>query len=234
MISGGTRLVGLIGMPVAGSLSPSMHNAAFAALGLDWAYVALPVEEAALENAVRGLPALGFAGANVTAPYKTAVAALGIVDTDAPSINILRVADDRIEGWTSDAAITDGLEIQRPAILGGGGAATAFEHAFRTKRRLAPRMFARRGEWPPDVSDADVVVNATSARDDVLVELRPDQTLIDLPYPESATAVAARGAGAHVITGLEVLVAQGAASFELLTGFQAPVRVMRIALGLTA
>ena len=61
MIAGETRLVGLIGNPVARSLSPRMQNAAFAARGLDWAYVPLPVERNELEDAVRGLVALGFA-----------------------------------------------------------------------------------------------------------------------------------------------------------------------------
>jgi shikimate dehydrogenase len=60
------------------------------------------------------------------------------------------------------------------------------------------------------------------------------QTLIDLPYPETATAAAARTAGAHVVSGLEVLVAQGAASFELWTGLPAPIDVMRNAIGLPA
>ena len=53
-----------------------MQNAAFAALALDFAYVALDVPPERLEEAVRGLVALGFAGANVTAPHKLAVAAL--------------------------------------------------------------------------------------------------------------------------------------------------------------
>jgi shikimate dehydrogenase len=229
MIGAATRLVALIGHPVAHSLSPRMQNAAFAARGLDWAYVALDVPPERLEEAVRGLVALGFAGANVTTPHKTAVAALDVIDTDAPSVNILRIVDGRVEGWTSDAAIADDLTIERPAILGDGGSATAFAHAFRSKRELSPRVFSRRGTWPPDVADADVVVNATSARDEVLVELRPDQTLIDVPYPESATARAARAAGARVIDGLDVLVAQGAASFRLWTGAPAPVEVMRAA-----
>lgn len=230
-----TRLIALIGHPVAHSLSPKMWNAAFGACGLDWAYVACDVEVDALGDAVRGIAALGFVGANVTAPHKLAVAALDVVDTDAPSVNILRVlAGGRIEGWTSDAAIADGLEIHRPVILGDGGSATAFAHAFRKKRNLEPRVFARRGEWPPDLEGADVVVNATSARTEVLVELGPGQTLIDLPYPDSATAVAARAAGARVISGLEVLVAQGASAFELLTGVAAPVDVMRAAVGLPA
>ena len=95
-------------------------------------------------------------------------------------------------------------------------------------------MFSRRGEWPPDVAGADLVVHATSARDEVLVGLTEGQTLIDLPYPETATGRAAREAGATVIDGREVLVAQGAAAFELWTGMPAPVEVMRAAVGLTA
>jgi shikimate dehydrogenase len=229
------RVVALLGHPVAHSLSPRMWNAAFAACGLDWVYVACDVQPEDLDDAVRGLAALGFAGANVTAPHKLAVAALDVVETDAPSVNILRILDGgRIEGWTSDAAVTDELEIRHPVILGDGGSATAFAHYFRNKRGLEPRVFARRGEWPPDVTGADVVVNATSARDDVLVELERGQTLIDLPYPASATARAAAAAGARVISGLEVLVAQGASAFELLTGMPPPVDTMRAAVGLPA
>src|SRR4029079_891778 len=64
LLTGRTTLVGLIGNPVEHSVSPAMHNAAFAARGLDWAYVPLPVDEGRVEDAVRGLVALGFAGAN--------------------------------------------------------------------------------------------------------------------------------------------------------------------------
>jgi shikimate dehydrogenase len=76
------------------------------------------------------------------------------------------------------------------------------------------------------------VIHATPVRDEVLFELRSGQTLIDLPYPRTATADAAAAAGARVLDGLEVLVAQGAASFELWTGVEAPVAAMRNALGL--
>ncbi len=72
-ITGATRLVGVFGWPVSHTLSPKMHNAAFAALGLDWAYLPLPVPPERVGDAVRGLPALGFAGANVTVPHKQAV-----------------------------------------------------------------------------------------------------------------------------------------------------------------
>jgi shikimate dehydrogenase len=224
-ISGATRLVGLIGWPVESSLSPRMHNAAFAALGLDWAYVALPTPPGALAEAIRGLVALGFAGANVTAPHKLTAAAL--CETDAPSVNTLVVRAGRVQGWTTDAAILDGREAKRPVVIGDGGSAAAFLQALPEAAR-----FSRRGEWPPDAHAADLVVNATPVRDDVLVRLGPGQTLIDLPYPETATAEAARAAGATVVTGLEVLVAQGAASFELWTGRPAPIEAMRAAVGL--
>jgi len=225
VIAGSTRLVGLIGMPVADSLSPRMQNAAFAARGLDWAYVPVPVQAEELEAALRGLPALGFAGANVTAPYKLDVAKL--VGSELRSVNTLVVEQGQIRAFSTDAAVLEGLEAEGPVIVGDGGVAQAFLEAL-----PAARSFSRRGEWPPDTSGADLIVNATSARDEVVVEVGPGQTLVDLPYPRSATAAAARAAGARVLDGFEVLVAQGAAAFELWTGIPAPVEVMRRALGL--
>lgn len=227
MIGAGTRLVALLGHPVAHSLSPRMQNAAFAARALDWAYVALDVPPGRLAEAVQGLVALGFAGANVTSPHKLAVAKL--VETDAPSVNTLVIRDGRAAGWTTDAAVLAGLPAERPVIIGDGGSARAFRETL-----PRARVFSRRGEWPPDARGADLVINATPVRDEVLVELEPGQVLIDLPYPETATAAAARQTGARVVGGLEVLVAQGAASFELWTGIPAPVDVMRAALGLPA
>ena len=222
MITASTRLVALLGHPVEHSLSPRMQNAAFAALALDWAYVALDVPPESLEEALRGLAAAGFAGANVTAPHKLTVAKL--VEAEAPSVNTLVFRDGRIEGTSTDAAILDGLQAERPVVLGDGGAAQAFLQALPAGAlvRAARGVAARR-------RDADLVVNATSERDEVLVELSAGQTLVDLPYPATATARAARDAGAHVLDGHDVLVAQGAASFELWTGLPAPVDTMRAA-----
>jgi shikimate dehydrogenase len=222
VISGRTRLVALLGRPVSESLSPRMQNAAFAARGLDWAYVACDVGPDELEPAVRGLSAAGFAGANVTAPHKLAAAALA--ETDLPSVNTLVFEEGRVRGHSTDAAVLAGREPAQPVVIGDGGAARAFAHAL-----PGARVFSRSGDWPPVVGGADVVVNATPVRDQVLVELGPGQTLVDLPYPDTATAVAAREAGATVIEGLDVLVAQGAAAFELWTGIPAPVEVMRTA-----
>jgi len=199
-----------------------MQNAAFAARGLDWAYVPLHVTSDRLADAVRGLVALGFAGANVTTPHKLAVAKL--VETGEPSVNTLVVRDGAVVGYSTDAAVLAELEFRRAAILGDGGAALAFAAALPDALR-----FSRRRTWPPDVSEIDLVINATSERDEVVVDLGPGQILVDLPYPRTATALAAEAAGARVVDGLDVLVAQGAASFELWTGVPAPVDVMRAA-----
>jgi shikimate dehydrogenase len=225
VITAETRLVALLGHPVAGSLSPRMQNAAFAARGLDWAYVALAVAPADLETAVRGLVAAGFAGANVTAPHKLAAAALA--ETGLASVNTLVFDRDTIRGHSTDAAVVDGIAAERPVVIGDGGAARAFSDAL-----PGARTYARRGDWPPEVEDADLIVNATPVRDEALVRLAAGQTLIELPYPDTATATAARAAGARVIGGLEVLVAQGTAAFALWTGLPAPIEVMRRAVGL--
>jgi shikimate dehydrogenase len=215
------REVVLIGSPVAHSLSPAMQNAAFQKCGLDWSYRGLEVAPEQLTDVVRGLDA----GANVTAPYKLDVARL--VGSKLPSINTLVVRDGAVEAHSTDAAVLEGLEFDRPAIIGDGGAAVAFRQAL-----PGARVFSRRGSWPPDVRVFDLVVNATPVRNEVLAELGAGQTLVDLPYPETETAAVARRAGARVIAGLEALVAQGAASFELWTGLPAPVAVMRSAVGL--
>ena len=208
----------LLGHPVEHSLSPRMQNAAFAAAGLDWEYVLRDVLPEELETAVRQVEY-----ANVTAPYK--VDAARILGSYLPSVNTIV----RGRAFSTDAAILDQApHPHQPAIVGDGGAAAAFRHVL-----PGARVFSRRGDWPPDVSDADVVIQATPERDELLFALHAGQTLIDLPYPRTATAEAAAAAGARVLDGLEVLVAQGAASFELWTGLRAPVAAMRRAVGLT-
>jgi shikimate dehydrogenase len=215
-------IVALLGDPVSASLSPVMQNAAFAARGLDWTYAALRVRAHALEDALRGLVALDFAGANVTTPHKLDAARL--VGADVESVNTLVVRDRVLHGTSTDAAILRELDFDRAAVLGDGGAAVAFAAALPDAAR-----FSRRSTWPPDIAAFDLVVNATSERNEVLVELGPGQTLVDLPYPATATAREAKRRGARVVDGLDVLVAQGAASFELWTGVRAPVDVMRAA-----
>ena len=228
MIGGSTRLVALLGQPVAGSLSPRMQNAAFAARALDWAYLACEVAPEGLAAAVGGLVALGFEGANVTAPHKEAAAEL-CDEAEGPAVNTLVFREGRVLGFNTDKAIVAGVEAERVCLIGAGGAAKALLSALPGEVRL----FSRRGAWPPDASDADLIVNATPVRDELFVEPRAGQTVVDLAYradrSPTALVAAAREAGCEVVDGLEALVRQGAASFELWTGVPAPVDVMRAA-----
>jgi shikimate dehydrogenase len=228
----GTRLVGLLGQPVAGSLSPRMQNTAFAVRGLDWAYVPLGVPRERLREAVAGLTALGFAGANVTIPHKEAVVEL-CDEAEGESVNTLVLRDGRVLGFNTDKEIVAGLQAERVCLIGAGGAAKALLPALAGE----VRVFSRRGEWPPDASGCDLIVNATPVRDELLVEPRPEQAVVDLAYNAegrpTALVEAARAAGCReIVDGLEALVRQGAASFELWTGIEAPVDSMRAALGL--
>ena len=96
-------------------------------------------------------------------------------------------------------------------------------------------MFSRKGDWPPDASSCDLIVNATPVRDELLVEPRPEQAVVDLAYRAdgrpTALVAAARDVGSRlVLDGLEALVRQGAASFRVWTGVEPPVDAMRTAL----
>jgi shikimate dehydrogenase len=219
--------VALLGHPVAHSLSPRMQNAAFASLGLDWQYEARDVED--VRAAIRDLRQEGFAGANVTIPHKQAAAA-ACDEADGPSVNTLLFRDGRVLGFNTDKEILAGVFARRACVIGAGGAALALAPALPEDSRV----FTRRGEWPPDAEGCDLIVNATPIRDEVLVELRADQTVVDLAYGDGETALvsAARAAGCTVIDGREALVRQGAKSFELWTGLRAPVDVMRDAVRL--
>lgn len=142
MIAGDTRLIGLIGWPVAHSLSPVMHNAAFDHLGINWRYVPLPVHPNSVGAAVRGLAALGFAGANVTVPHKSVVMKdLNRLSETAKQIGavntvVVRDGDDGIRSLNGTNTDSTGFisSLQRAAIsvarervvvYGAGGAARA-------------------------------------------------------------------------------------------------------------
>ncbi|HJV34802.1 shikimate dehydrogenase, partial [Geomonas sp.] len=135
-ISGKTTLTGIIGYPVSHSLSPLMHNAAFAALSLDWVYVPFPVAPERLAEGVRGLAALGVAGFNVTIPHKVAI--IPLLDRIAPeaeligAVNTVQVKDGLLTGYNTDGigllAALEGKLGFTPSgrsvlVLGAGGAA---------------------------------------------------------------------------------------------------------------
>jgi len=135
LISGKTRVCGIIGDPIEHTMAPVMHNAAFKALGIDYRYLPFRVRMADLAGAIGGLRTLNLRGLNVTIPHKTAVIPfLDKLDPSAERIDAVNtiVNDDGVlTGYNTDAAgflqalLEKGIEPagKRVAILGAGGAA---------------------------------------------------------------------------------------------------------------
>ena len=241
-LHGTTTLVGLIGWPTSHSLSPRMQNAGFAALGLDWAYVPLPTAPERLGEAVRGLIALGFAGANVTIPHKQAMIEhcdeLDAVAARAGSVNTLVVDGGRVLGSSTDgAAVTGQLDAhgRRALVLGAGGAAQAVADALAQAGALAEVVSRRDTDWPPSGDAVEILVNCTPVKNELLVAPRAAMQVVDLAYNTDGSPTelvsAARAAGCEVVVdGLDVLLHQGVASFERWTGETAPLARMQEAL----
>ena len=207
MISGTTRLLGVIGDPIAHSRSPRMQNAALQALGLNWAYVPLPVKAANLESVLRGLQAVGFVGVNVTVPHKEAVAQL--VDELRPtaqasgSVNTVIFAEDgRLIGDSTDgpaiaAAIASEIEETYRGsvlVLGAGGSARAAAAAL-AQDGCAVQIHARRFEAAEALArdlagsgNVEAVAELPDPVGGVVVNCTPVGALVDpdgMPLPAS-------------------------------------------------
>jgi shikimate dehydrogenase len=243
-----TDLAVLLGHHIGYSASPAMHNAAFASLGMDARYELADVAPGGLAGAVEALRAPDRLGGNVTQPHKLAVCDL--VDDVALEVGRLGAANtivrsgSRLVAHNTDlAAIAAEIEVLGrfacAVVLGAGGASRAAQAALadaETTMEVVDR--SRWSELPDLLGAADLVVNATpigTASDESPVPatlLRPDLAVIDLVYRPVATRLVhdARAAGASATSGLGVLLRQGAASFALWTGREAPLDVMREAL----
>ena len=234
-----------------------MMNAAFRELGLDWRYFALPVPPGRFAETVRALAASGYRAANVTIPHKVAARELADELSDGAraigAVNTLILGEDgRVAGDNTDAGgLLDALGEPPPEtalVLGAGGAARAAAWALHNAgarvtiwNRTPGRAAALAKELGVDAADrpgpAELLVNATS------VGLNPEDSLEGLPlvearvvvelvYGQTPTPLArwAEERGVRLVDGLEVLIHQGARSFALWTGREAPVEVMRRAL----
>ena len=138
-ISGHTELIGLMAYPIRHSSSPAMHNAAFAKLGLDYAYLAFEVDNDSLEGAVQGIRSLKLVGSNVSMPNKTVVHKY--LDKLSPAaemcgaVNTIVNKDGVLTGHITDGtgymmSLKDnGVDVigKKMTIVGAGGAATAIE-----------------------------------------------------------------------------------------------------------
>jgi shikimate dehydrogenase len=263
VVDAGRRL-GVIGWPVAHSLSPRFQNAGLAAAGLsDWRYQQLPLPPELFGEAVSALPRIGFRGVNVTLPHK--LQALAVADDSSPRARAIGAAntllferDGRARADNTDAP---GLIASLPwpvagrsaLVLGAGGVARAAVWALRDagadvrvwnrSGSRAVRLGAEFGATAVNVAGpADLLVHCTSLglRGESgleglplgLDDLGAYQTVVDFVYRPGGTALiqAAQRLGVPTVDGLDLLLAQGALSFELFTGVSAPVEEMRAAL----
>jgi shikimate dehydrogenase len=135
-ITGTTQILGVIGDPIAHSLSPVLHNAALAELGLDYVYVAFPVQAAGLEAAIAGFTATGVQGFSVTIPHKQAIVPLlAEVSAEAQAVGAVNTVWRTERGWagtnTDVAGFIAPLQTMKDwsgataLVLGNGGAARA-------------------------------------------------------------------------------------------------------------
>jgi shikimate dehydrogenase len=276
VISGKTRVCGVIGDPVEHTVSPAMQNAAFNALGLDYVYLPFKVVPDNLEKALQGVRGLNFGGINVTIPHKVAVLAylddLDPLAENLGAVNTIVNQDGYLKGYNTDATgfyqALKGAGVEPSGknitILGAGGAARAVAFILADKgasitvlnrdetraKKLGDslmRLFRlevkigglKKKNLAKIIEQTEILVNTTSVG--MLPQggysplppglIHPAQVVFDIVYNPTKTALLAEAeeVGARTIGGLEMLVQQGAAAFELWTGLNAPVQEMRVA-----
>jgi 3-dehydroquinate dehydratase/shikimate dehydrogenase len=252
-----TSVYGVAGRPIAHSLSPAMHNAAFAAAGLDAVYV--PFEAATIDDLFACADALDVCGLSITAPFKVAAGERCRLDDRSRTIgavNTLRRAGTGWEGTNTDVeGFLEPLERRMPlanvraSVLGAGGAARAVALALRS-RGARVTIHARRIDAAQSVADLtqaaatvepprpggwDLLVNATPVGTTPHVDATPfpgpfdGQLVYDLVYNPPATRLLreARAAGCETLGGLEMLVAQAAGQIAWWTGREPDREAMR-------
>jgi shikimate dehydrogenase len=276
MISGKTKICGLIGDPIEHSMSPAMHNTAFKNRGLDYVYLPFRVAKARLGEAILGVKALNIRGLNVTIPHKVSV--IPLLDELDPlaekigAVNTIINNDGVLKGYNTDAhgflraMLEQDIEPDGKSIvmLGAGGASRAISFILaerganlvilnrqleldwavklgnsisRTFGRKVKALELNEQNLTPVLRKANILVNTTS------VGMRPntnetpiparllesDLVVFDIVYNPVKTKLLteAESAGAKAISGLEMLVRQGALAFEMWTGLTAPLEIMR-------
>ncbi len=257
-------------------MSPVMHNAAFAKMGVDYFYVPFRVKKEQLAKAIEGVRALNIRGLNVTIPHKVAIIPfLDQLDRLVQKIGAVNTAvndEGILTGYNTDATgflqalLERGIEPREKniVILGAGGASRAISYILAERgsnlvilNRLLELNWAQ--ELASSLScifikevealelneenlaevleKADILVNATSVGmtpniNETLVPfnlLKPGLVVFDVVYNPIKTRLLreAEQAGAETISGIDMLVWQGALAFEKWTGLKAPIEVMR-------
>jgi shikimate dehydrogenase len=269
------QIFGVFGDPIAHSLSPTMHNSAFSALGMDCIYHAFKVRPDKLEKAILGAEAMGFGGLNLTVPLKEVALKLDCIKLDPlaeriGAVNTIVFGETgEIKGYNTDglgakqALREAAVEIRGSKIVvaGAGGAARAI--AFQLAADGAEiivinRTEGRAIELAQDISatalpgkvegrglsglktllqDADVLINTTTLgmhpnADTTIAtaeELHSGLTVFDIVYNPLETRLLkeAKASGAKPVSGVSMLVYQGAEAFRLWTGIEPPVELMK-------
>lgn len=245
---------GVLGRPIAHSLSPALHRAAYAALGLDWTYDAI---DCGAEDLPAFLDGLGpeWAGLSLTMPLKQAV--LPLLDSvsdlarDVAAANTVVLRDGKRHGENTDvhgivAALAEAgvTSVQRAVVLGGGATARSALAALRSLGCLEPVLVVRSEPVDTLAAAQRLGVRPTVVRDldvrgcDLLISTLPAgaadrfapyvadvPTLLDVVYDPWPTPLAA-ACGGVVVSGASMLLHQAALQVELMTGSKAPLGVM--------
>ncbi|MFC1915445.1 shikimate dehydrogenase [Chloroflexota bacterium] len=274
LISGKTKICGVIGDPIEHTMSPVVHNAAFRELDIDYLYVPFRVKPDELDKAVEGVRALNIRGINVTIPHKVAI--IPFLDKLDPlaekmgAINTIVNEDGVLTGYNTDATgflqalLERGIEPKgkNMVILGAGGASRAISFIVTERGAnlvILNRHLARAEDLAhrisqvfkkgvkalalnvenlaPVMEEADILVNTTNVGmnpnvNETLVPARlfsPNMVVFDVVYNPIKTRFLgeAEEAGARTINGLDMLVWQGALTFEKWTGQKAPLDIMK-------
>src|SRR5438132_1627439 len=271
-INAETRIYGVIGDPVAHSLSPLIHNTAFRSLGINAVYLPFRVPRAGFETFLKEFDHLPVHGYSVTIPHKEHAA--NIAAEKDPAVELTQAANTLIRGENGFAAYNTDYQSARDSLLanlppgpdgqpstlqgrtvlllGAGGVARAVAHALHREgalvsvsnrtpertQRLAEEVGCRAIDWAARHNVVcDTVINCTSVgmhpnMDESPIHqslLKPGLMVMDCIYtPEQTLLVKeARNRGCHILTGVDMFVRQAALQFQLFTGKEAPLEVMR-------
>lgn len=198
MITGKTKLLGVIGHPIEHSLSPVMHNAAIAHLGVDYAYLPFPIKPEDLPQAIAGFAAIGVHGFSITIPHKqTIIPFLADVSPLAQAVGAVNTVWRDEQGWHGTNTDVVGFlaplkslardwKRVKPLILGNGGAARAVVAGCAELGCPQVRVVGRDGEklrqfqqsWAGLSTSSSLAVNVQVHRWEELPELLPTAELV--------------------------------------------------------
>jgi shikimate dehydrogenase len=243
---------GVLGSPIGHSLSPAMHRAAYAVLGLDWTYEAIEVAAGGLAAFVDGLDT-SWAGLSVTAPLKreaadhaatrgAVVEALGVANTLIGGPDGWHAVNTDVPGAVSALAERGITEVESVRFLGGGATVDSLRLAVRELGASRIEVWLRDPSKLPEEAGITVhrLGDPMSAPIDLLVSTVPASAVpgdswrtadavfdaIYDPWP-TPLATAATDAGMPLVTGLDLLAHQAALQVELMTGQAVDPNVLR-------